>query len=73
MMNRKRGAWVSFSDAPQGGSSSITHVHFGAGSVSTCYSFMNEPVLTNGKIGSVSDVVTAEPQTAPVPAEHDQA
>ena len=72
-MNRKRGTWVNFSDAPQGGSSSFTRVHLGAGSVSTCYYLMNEPVVTNGKIGSVSDVVTAEPQTSPVPFEHDQA
>jgi hypothetical protein len=71
-MNRKRGVWVNFNDAPQGGSS-FTHVRLGAGSVSTCFSLMNEPVLTNGKIGSVSDAVTAEPQTSPVPFEHDQA
>jgi len=73
MTSRKRGAWVNFNDAPQGGSSSFTRVHLCAKTISTCFSLLNEPVLTNGKIGSVSDAVTAEPQTSPVQVELDPA
>ena len=59
MMNRKRGAWVNYNDAPRD-HSLVARIHPGTISVSTCFALMNEPVLTNGKIGSVSDTVTIE-------------
>jgi hypothetical protein len=77
-MSRKRGMWVNFGDAPAR-SSSLGSVHLGAGSISTCFALMNEPVLTNGKIGSVSDTVDVTErvivghQTSPTQSERDQA
>jgi hypothetical protein len=65
MMSRKRGMWVNYSDLPRG-ESQVARIHLGSDTISTCFTIMNEPVLTNGKIGSVSDTVdavTVEPQT----------
>jgi hypothetical protein len=73
MPSRKHGMWVNYSDEPAGGSSSVVRVHLGAGTISTCFTLMNEPVLTNGKIGSVSDTVTVEPRTSLTQFEHDPA
>ena len=71
MMNRKRGAWVNYNDSPRG-SARVARIH--PGTISTCVMMSSRhPVLTNGRIGSVSDTVTIEPRTAQVEPEHDQA
>ena len=71
MMNRKRGTWVNYSDSPRG-SARVARIH--PGTISTCVMMPTQrPVLTNGRIGSVSDTVTIELRTAQVVREHDQA
>jgi hypothetical protein len=70
MSNRKRGAWVNFNDSHRRGMSVVIH----PGSISTSATFFGDrqPVLTNGKIGSISDIVTIEPQTAQADRERGQ-
>lgn len=71
MMNRKRGTWVNYSDSPRAGVR-VARIH--PGTISTCIMMSSQrPVLTNGRIGSVSDTVTIEPRTAQVESEPDQA
>ena len=61
MHSRKRGTWVNFNDSART-DAPITRIH--PGTISTCLVMFSEPVLTNGKIGSVSDTVTIGPQTS---------
>jgi hypothetical protein len=75
MTSRKRGVWVDFHNTPKG-SSLLSGLNLGAETVSTCFVMMNQPVVTNGKIGSVSatvDSVTVAPRIAQVRAALDQA
>ena len=67
MFARKRGAWMNFNDAPTG---SVRVARIQPGCISTCSEIRNDrqPVLTNGKIASVSDTVTISPQTVRVEA-----
>jgi hypothetical protein len=70
MTSRKHGIWVNLSDRPRG---DAWVARILPGNISTCLVMMSEPVLTNGKIGSISDTVTVEPQTSQAHLEHDQA
>jgi hypothetical protein len=72
MLNRKRGTWVNF-NAPQHVGAGVTFARVQPGNISTSRAISGQPVVTNGRIGSVSDTVTMTPQTAQAAAEHDQA
>lgn len=65
MSNRRHGSWMSFSDS-QGGSLGFARIH--PGNLSTCAPMpsSHQPAITNGRIGSVSDITTISPQTAPI-------
>jgi hypothetical protein len=69
-MNGRRGTWVNYDDSPRG-DARVARIH--PGTISTCLTMTSQPVLTNGKIGSVSDTVTVEPQTSQAHPERDQA
>ena len=67
MLNRKHGAWVNLSDSSSG---SVRVARIQPGCISTSYpTAINKPVLTNGKIGRVSDTITIEPRTLLAEAE----
>lgn len=68
-MSRQRGVWVNFGDR----SSGVNVIPMHSGTISTCVTPMfSTPVITNGKIGSISDLVTIAPQNPPVPPERGQ-
>lgn len=72
MLNRKRGAWVNFSDSQIKGGH-VAHIHSGCISTSSFACNDIRPVLTNGRIGSVSDLVTVSHQTSQDVPEQGQA
>jgi hypothetical protein len=72
MFSRKRGTWVNFNDAPRG-STSIAKMRPGCLSTSAEVRSDRHPVVTNGKIVSVSDKITMTPQNSQVARVHDRA
>jgi hypothetical protein len=63
MFNSKRGACMNFNDTQPNG---LRLARIEPGCLSTCLTALtnSSPVVTNGKIVSVSDTVTVVPQTA---------
>jgi hypothetical protein len=69
-MSRQRGIWVNFGDS----SNPIPIAPIYPGTISTCMAFPNAgqtAVVTNGKIGSISDTVIVSPRTSQALLEHD--